>query len=494
MNLSEYIRQDAIGLNALIKTKQVNPNEILDLAIRQIEKTNPKVNAVVNQLYELAQQELKRANPESPLYGVPFLLKDLGLYLKGIPTSYGSRLLADYIPDFDSEIINRYRKAGLIFIGKTNVPELGLVGVTESQHLGPCRNPWSTSLTPGGSSGGSAAAVAARMVPVASADDGGGSIRIPASACGLVGLKPSRGLMPMGPDKSESWLGLVSGHVVSRSLRDTALLLDLSKGACAGTPYLTTPPKEKYSDFLLQSMKGKKIGFSVKSLFGQETHPDCKKAVTNTMQMCRDLGIETEEADLPIDQTEMAFAFLIILACSTAGDLSRAEQTTKKTANLSQIEFATYFLKNTGAKMKAPLLEWAIHRCRKANLIMDNYHQKYDLFCTPTMAHPPASIGLMDMSVLEKIGAVLSPLIPSQILNLTLKQMSSKAFEKTPNTELFNMTGQPAISLPTHWNEENVPIGVQFVAPIGQDQLLLQLGSHLELIIKWQDKIPNLAL
>lgn len=494
MNLSEYVKQDAVDLSMMIKSNQVTAQEVLELAIKQIEKLNPKLNAVVNKLYDQAHEELKQSNPKAPLYGVPFLLKDLGLYLKGVPTTYGSRLLANFIPNFDSDIIKRYRDSGLIIIGKTNVPEFGLVGVTESKHLGPCRNPWNTNLTPGGSSGGSAAAVASRMVPVASADDGGGSIRIPASTCGLVGLKPSRGLMPMGPDKSEVWMGLACGHVVSRTIRDSALLLDLTKGSSSGAPYSVSAPTENYSNFLLKPVKGLKVGYSLKSIFGKETDNDCKQAVLSTLQMCRDLGLETQEADLPIDPSDLGFAFLIIMACSAAGDLSRAESVTHKNANLNQIELGTYFLKIVGEKMKAPLLEWAIYQCRQASFIMGKYHQQYDLFCCPTLAHPPAPIGLMDMSIFEKLGVLLSPILPSSILNQALKQMSGKAFEKTPNTELFNMTGQPAINLPTYWNKDNIPIGVQFVAPLGQDQLLLQLGSHLEQMLKWQDKIPPLAI
>jgi amidase len=386
--------------------------------------------------------------------------------------------------------MDTYSISSIGFLGKTNIPEFGTMGVSEPKLYGPCRNPWNTQLTPGGSSGGSGSAVAARMVPLASADDGGGSIRIPASACGLVGLKPSRGLMPMGPDKSESWLGLVSGHVVSRSIRDTTLILDLCKGALPGSPYVTSPPSENYMSFLSKSLDGKKIGFSTQSLFGTVTSQDCKDAVLYAMKLCEDLGIKVEEADLPIDKEELGFAFLIILACSTSSDVHRAEKASHKLATLSQIEWSTYFLKTVGAKMKASLLEWAIFQCRQASLIMGEYHKKYDFFCCPTLAYPPSQIGLMEMSLGEKIGIFLSPITPSPLLNIALRQMSLKAFEKTPNTELFNMTGQPAISLPVYWNKQNLPIGVQFVAPLGQDQLLLQLGSLLEEIIQWQKKLP----
>lgn len=491
MKLNEYIQFDGVGLSEIIKSKQVTAEEVLDAAIEQTEKTNPILNAVVYKMYDQAKLSLKQLDPKSPLYGVPFFLKDLGIYLEGTPTTYGSRLLKDYKAGFNSEIVKRYQKAGLVFLGKTNIPEFGTMGISEPRLYGPSRNPWNSNLTPGGSSGGSGSAVAARMAPIASADDGGGSIRIPASACGLVGLKPSRGLMPMGPDKTESWLGLVSGHVVSRSIRDTTLLLDLCKGALPGSPYFTTPPSEQYMSFLLKPLSGKKIGFSTKSIFGKQISPDCQTALLETIKLCKDLGMETEEADLPIDSDNLGFAFLIILACSTSADVLRAEKLTHKKADLSQIEWSTYFLKNVGAKMKAPLLEWAIYQCRIASLILAEYHKRYDFFCCSTMAFPPAPIGLMEMNFAEKIGALLSPYVPSTILISALKQMSLKAFEKTPNTELFNMTGQPAISLPAYWNKDNLPIGVQFVAPLGQDQLLLQLGSHLENIIQWQNKIPS---
>ena len=486
----EYSQYDGTGLAELIRNKDVSSLEVIEAAINQIEKFNPKINAVVYKMYDSAKSEVTQVSPGAPFAGVPFLIKDLGLDIAGVPTSQGSRLTQDYIAKEDSEIVRRFKKSGLITLGKTNIPEFGIMGVTEPYLWGPCRNPWNTELTTGGSSGGSAAAVASRMVPIASADDGGGSIRIPASACGLFGFKPSRGLQPIGPQKNESWLSLVSGHVVTRSVRDSAMVLDLTKGVALGAPYGPTKNNQKFADSLNNSIKGKKIAFTKQSLFGEKTSPECLEALTMTLKVCEKLGIEITEAQPEFDKNELVFSYYVIVAASVAGDISRYEKLMNKTASLQNVEHATWFLKVAGEKLRAQHLEQAIYVMRQATLLWERFLTQYDYFCTPTMAYAPSAIGLMNLSVFEKLSIHLANYLPLKVITDTLKQIGARGFEKTPNTALFNMSGHPAMSVPTYWTTQNIPIGVQFVGRMGEDQDLFSLAFKLENEFKWSEKNP----
>lgn len=490
----EYTKYDGTGLAELIKKEEVSPAEIIEAAINEIEKTNPKINAVVFKMYEDAKKIITNQKSDGPLAGVPFLIKDLGLDIKGFPTSNSSRLTKNYIAKIDSEIIRRYRRAGLITLGKTNTPEFGVMGVTEPVLWGACRNPWDTNLTPGGSSGGSASAVAARMVPIASADDGGGSIRIPASACGLFGFKPSRGLQPLGPSKNESWMGLVSGHVVTRSVRDSALVLDCTKGITLGAPYGPTKLMPQFLESLGQSVKGKKIAFSKKSLFGEKTEPEVLKALDETLIVCEKLGMEVIEALPNFNKDELVFSYYTIVAACVAGEISRIEQSMNINANLKNVEHATWFLKIAGQKLQASHLEQAIYKARQTTILWEEFLTHYDFFCNPTMAYTPSPIGLMEMSNIEKLFTHLAQFLPQSIIVGILKKIGARGFEKTPNTSLFNMSGHPAMSVPTYWsnspNNKIIPIGVQFVGRMGDDQSLFSLAKALEDHFNWSEKAP----
>lgn len=490
--LKEYPQFDATEIANLIRSKQISVDEALDAAIHQVEKYNPQLNAVVYKMYELAKKNRNNLNSDGPFAGVPFLIKDLGLDFEGTPTSGGSRLTQNYTSQQTSEIIHRYNRAGFITLGKTNVPEFGIMGVTESSLWGPCRNPWDLKLTPGGSSGGSASAVAARFVPIASADDGGGSIRIPASACGLFGVKPSRGVQPMGPDKNESWLSLVSGHVVSRTVRDSAQTLDLTKGPDLGAPYGPTRPFESCLHAMTKDLKGRKVAFSRQSLFGEALDKDCLEALDKTMKACESLGMEVVEDYPAFNKDELLFSYYVIIAASVAGEIARNEKLMGQKASVRNVEHATWFLKVAGEKLRASHLEQAIYNCRQTTILWEQFLTKYDYFSTPTMASAPSPIGLMSLSGVEKAVIQMADWLPLEIILSTLKKIGKRGIEKTPNTSLFNMSGHPAMSVPTHWNSANLPIGTQFVGRMGQDHTLFTLAAKLEDVFQWNNKQPDL--
>lgn len=487
----EYQKLDATDLANLIQKKEVSPLEVLDAAIQRIEEVNPHVNAVVSKMYDFAKIQISKMDLTAPLAGVPLLVKDLGIDIKNHITSGGSRLTQNYQGEIDSTLMTRYLKAGLIPLGKTNVPELGILGVTEPTLWGPCRNPWNLNLTSGGSSGGSAAAVAARMVPIATGDDGGGSIRIPASACGLFGFKTSRGLQPMGPQKNESWLSLVSGHVITRTVRDSALVLDFTKGTCLGSPYGSTQAIPHFMNALQQSVKGKKVAFSKSSLLGKKIAPECIAALEHTLKVCETLGMEIVEDEPTINKQDLLFSYYVIVASCTAGEVARAEKMMKQKATLNNIEHATWFLKVAGEKLRASHLEQALYVARQATIEWDHFLQKYDFFCLPTLGDLPSPIGLMNLSPLEKGAIHLANYLPLSTIIATIKQIGARGIEKTPNTGIFNMSGHPAMSVPTYWTKNNIPVGTQFVGRMGEDQHLFSLASALEAHFHWADKMPE---
>lgn len=490
----EYINLDAIGLLELLQKKEVSPLEVLNSAITQIEKYNPLVNAVIYKMYEYGKNKINSIDLSNPLAGIPFLIKDLGIDIKGYPTSSGSFLTKNYIAKKNSEIFNRYERAGLITIGKTNVPEFGILAVTEPKLFGPTRNPWNLNLTSGGSSGGSAAAVASRMVPIATADDGGGSIRIPASACGLFGFKPSRGLQPMGPRKNESWLSLVSGHVVTRSVRDSALALEQTCGIGFGAAYGPTKSPTQFfkTNTNNKSLVGKKIAYTKDSLFGQNVSQHCLKALDHTLKACADAGMIAEEAKPNFNKEELLFSFYVIVVSSIAGEVSRNEKLMNTKADLSNIEYITWFLKDVGEKLRATQLETALFNARQTTILWENFFTQYDYFCTPTLAFEPSPIGLMNTSLLEKLAIRLSPLLPLPIIVSALKQMGAKSVETTPNNFIFNLSGHPAMSIPSYWTEDSIPIGTQFIGRMGEDEHLFNLAFELEQRLPWSNKIPKI--
>lgn len=508
MRYDEYAAHDAVGLADLVRRGEVSPAELTEIAIARTEQVNPLVHAIIHPLYERARRRAAAPGLEGPFRGVPFLVKDLDGSLAGAPLNQGTRALAGYVAKTDSELFARYERAGLVIFGKTNTPELGIMPVTEPELHGATKNPHDLRHVPGGSSGGSAAAVAAGIVPVAHAGDGGGSIRIPASCCGLFGLKPTRGRMPLGPDVGEGWNGFVVPHAVSLTVRDSAALLDATHGPDVGAPYVAPAPRGPFVDEVSRDPGRLRIGFTAASLFGQNTSPVCKAQLDEAVNLLAHLGHEVEPIDLDnvFDAHALRVAYLTIVAAGTAQAIADTETLTGKKPSWRDFEPSTWFLHQVGHAVSAASLEAA--RCqvfaasrRVAGLFEPGASANaraasapIDLLLTPTMAHPPVTIGEMSLRSFERIGlAALRRGAPSRVLEKALESLASRAFEKTANTMLFNMTGQPAMSVPLGWSTEpRLPIGMQFAARLGDEATLLRLAGQLEKARPWRDQRPSL--
>ena len=465
MPFKEYQTYDAVGLAELVKSKQVKPQEVLEAAIARYEDINADINAVTHTMFEQAYDAAKSLNHTAPLAGVPFLLKDLSLSYAGVPTTHGSRFFKDYTPDFDSELVTRYKQAGLLIMGKTNTPELGTSYVTESELLGPCRNPYDLTKTPGGSSGGSAAAVAAGIVPAAHASDGGGSIRVPASCCGLIGLKPTRARIPIGPERGESCSGLSVQHVLTRSLRDSALLLDVSQGAEVGDPYAAPPAPESYLAAMQdQPKKPLNIGLITQPLGGYAVHNDCLAAVDEAVQRCQSLGATVEELHFPIDNDSMNAASHVLWCANLVASLKAYAQAKGQQFSADTIEPANLQMAQLGQKLMAYEYAQALTTMHHIGRQMGQVMEQYDLLLTPTLAQPPVAVGELCYDASQ--GSVSD-------------FYKDKGFAFAPFTSLFNVTGQPALSLPLYNNKAGLPIGVQFAAAFGNELLLLQWANML---------------
>ncbi len=493
MRTDEYIRHDAVGLAELVSNAEVHPRELITLAVARIESLNPQLNAVIHKIYGRATEAVEAGLPDGPLRGVPFLLKDLLAHYAGVPTTAGSRYLRSYTPDHDSELVARYKAAGLVILGKTNLPEFGLLGVTEPELWGPTRNPWALGRTPGGSSGGAGAAVAARFVPAAHAADGGGSIRIPASACGLFGLKPSRGRVPLGPDVGDSWMGLVQEHAISWSVRDSAALLDAVDGTDLGAPYGAPPKVRPYAEEVAREPDKLRVAFTDTALFGSETHPDCIAAVRDAAALFESLGHEVAEVTPEYDKEGLTLAYLRIVAASLAADVAHWKTLTGRAATLDQFELETWLLATIGKKTPASTLAQDLNLIGRETRRIARFFETYDLLLTPTLARPPVLIGELRPKPAERNAMKALQKAPvKRLLDAALNQLAEDALAATPNTMLFNQTGQPAMSVPLFWNETGLPIGVQVVAGSGREDLLFRVAGQLERARPWADRIPSL--
>ena len=492
---TEYTQYDAMGLAELLKAKEVTPSEVLEAAIDQIEKVNPKINAVVHTQFDRARTEIAACNPDSaPLSGVPFLLKDLLGEDKGEPSTASCPPMKDWRAPEDSELVRRFKQSGLQILGRTNTPQLGIYGVTESDFRGPCRNPWNLNHTPGGSSGGASAVVAARMVPIAHGGDGGGSIRIPAAHCGLVGLKASRGRFPSGPYRGERWNGLVSEGVLSRSVRDTAHILDLASGADVGAPY-ASPPPENFLAALneAESAPRKRIAFTKRALFGNETHPDNEAALMHTVKLLEEMGHTVEEACPDYDQERLTYAYYIVVSTGVGLGVRQMESKLGRKLNLDELEMSTWALEAISNAFTASEYSEQVDFIHRESRRVGQFFEKYDVLLTPTAAKPPVPIGSFKLSKRDKMQIHFLRKFPMRsLINKALKALATNAISATPNTMLFNQTGQPGISVPLYWNQDNLPIGTQIVGKFGGERTLLQLARELEVAQPWADKRPTL--
>ncbi|MBI5115365.1 amidase [Candidatus Poribacteria bacterium] len=468
---------DATAQAELVRRKEVKPIELVEAAIERIERLNPQLNAVVTPMYEQGRAAAKSKLPDGPFTGVPFLLKDLGATYAGVRQTSGSAFVKDFVPDHDSELVKRHKRAGLVFIGKTNTPEFGILPTTESHLLGPARNPWNTKHSTGGSSGGSAAAVAAGIVPIAHANDGGGSIRIPASCCGLFGLKPTRGRNPLGPDFGDMMNGFVVEHAVTRSVRDSAALLDATAGPDLGDPYWA-PPQERPFIQEVGANPGKlRIAFMIDSPTGVPVHEDCKKAVREAAKLCADLGHEVTEAAPALDAAALNQAFITVFTAGGAAFMMQAlAMITGRTPTPDQFEPLTWAVAEMGKQQSAPDYVMAVTLLQQVSRQIARFMVDYDVLLTPTLAEPPLPLGTLDSP----------PENPLQGL--------FRAGDYVPFTPIFNATGQPAVSIPLYWNGDGLPIGTHFVGRFGDEATLFRLAAQLEKARPWAERRPSVSV
>lgn len=490
----EYDQYDAIGLAKLVREKKISPVEICEEAITRIERLNPIINAVIIPMYDIGRDTANKPLPVGPLAGVPFLMKDLTSAYAGVRLTSGCRAYKDYVPEYDSEMVKRFKKAGLITLGKTNTPEFGLMGITEPELYGPTRNPWNIEHTPGGSSGGSAAAVASGMVPMASGGDGGGSIRIPSCYCGLFGLKPTRGRTPTGPKLGRLWQGAAVEHVLTRSVRDSAAILDAVGGEDAGAPYGIKSPQRPYSEEINSDPGLLKIAFNTESPLGNETHETYRRAVLETAKLLEELGHYVEEAKPDIDGIILANTYFALYFGEVAADIKHAESDLKRKVSRKDFEITTWFFGKLGYCHSSVEFVEAMRKWDIAARVMGQFHQKYDLYLTPTVAAPAARIGELLPKFYEKIAMeVVSFLRLTPVAKATglVNQIAIQTLAKTPFTQLANFTGQPAMNVPLNWDKNGMPCGVQFIAPFGGEAILFRLAAQLEKARPWFDKRPT---
>lgn len=478
----DYPNYDAVGLAELLRTNQITASEVLEAAIHQIELQNPRLNAVTLKMYDQARAQLDNLERRLPLAGIPMLLKDLLADYAGEPTSYGSAWLRNLPVETDGELVKRYKRAGLVIVGKTNVPEFGLGAVTEPLIYGPAHNPWNLDLTPGGSSGGSAAAVASGMVPIAHGNDGGGSIRIPASCCGLFGLKPGRGLMPAGTQTFQKrWQGLIADHVLTRSVRDSAWLLDATA---------LQLPVRSFSDYIQMPSAALRIGVLTQPILGYtQPHTDCVNAVKNTAALCQTLGHTVEEVKLPFDAEKLRWIYTVIVTAEVNNMLQQFAELIGKKAGHHDIELITAIFAQIGEHFTAADFARAVMEMDIIALQFDEFMQSYDVLLTPVLAKPPVEIGTFKPTTLETIMLQAVQRLHSGVLLDKIQAIMSKdIFNYVAYTPLCNLTGHPAMSVPLHWNAENIPIGSHFIGRMNSEALLLQLAAQLEEAQPWKQR------
>ncbi|GFG68012.1 amidase [Mycobacterium kubicae] len=485
-----YQTYDATGLAELIRSGEVKPDEVLQAAKQRAAEVNPKINAIVADIDPAPAVE----GPDAPFSGVPFLIKDLHQDLAGYPTSSGSRSLAKVPAAETATVVQRWLDAGLVIFGKTNTPEFGAKGVTEPVLFGPARNPWNTEHTPGGSSGGAAAAVAAGIVPCAGASDGGGSIRIPASACGLFGLKASRGLIPSGPVHGEPLGGTATDGVISRSVRDSAAMLDVLTGPTPVSPYLPANPPGSYADEVGRDPGRLRIGVCTDSSINPTPHPEALAAVTAAATVLTELGHDVVElARAPHDDTALAKDFLTswFVYCAFSVDEAKAASGSDD----SGFELDTRLMASLGRATNPVELTRAIEHRHEHVRRLAEFHESHDLLLTPTTATPPPRIGAFDISPVLRLAqqALLTARAASLLRHTPIvDQLITENLGWVPYTQLANLTGRPAMSVPLHWTPDGLPIGVQFVGRLGADGQLLRLAAQLEQARPWADRRPVL--
>ncbi|MCC6461937.1 MAG: amidase [Saprospiraceae bacterium] len=490
MTFEEYRQYDALGLAKLVRNGELSPEELTEIAIRRIEAINPTINAVVHRRYEAARAEARQVKRNASFAGVPFLVKDLGMEVAGTPMCTGSRGYQHYVSEQDSFAVQKMRGAGLVILGKTNTPEFGLTPFTEPELFGPTRNPWNLAHSPAGSSGGSAAAIAAGMVPLATANDGGGSIRMPASCCGLFGLKPSRGRVSWSALEGEMWSGAAVENCLSHSVRDSAAYLDVIQGPAPGDPYIIEAPKRPYAEEVETAPGKLRIGFTTAHTLGFEVDPACVLAVEKAVSLLRAEGHELTQVDLPYLREDLTEAFLVVVAGELAGEIEVMSRYLGRKVRPSDVEASTYALNLLGRAFTAADFTFAKHKWGDISRRIAGFYEHYDLLLTPTLAKRPIRIGSLQPSSAERrLLAVVNTFGLGSAVRATIDSLAAKIYDYMPWTPFANLSGQPSMSVPMHWTpEENLPIGVMFTARFGAEDILYRLAGQLEKAAPWAGK------
>lgn len=493
MDEQEYTELDGLGLAERVSAGEVSAARLLELAEQRADRLDPRINAIWLRTPEHARARLQ--GPLSgPFAGVPFLLKDLDQDIEGVATAAGSRALAGRPATQTSTIVQRWMDAGLVIFGKTTTPEFGAKGITEPELSGPTRNPWDLERTSGGSSGGSAAAVAARIVPVAAASDGGGSIRIPAACTGLVGLKAGRGLVPFGLTDSEPLSGLVTSGVISRSVRDSAAMLDVLAGADDVSAYAPALPDRPFASVIDEEPSRLRIGFTARSAIRGTAHPEAVRAVEAAATMLEGLGHDVEEVEPPHDDAQLARDFLTIWCVHQAIEIDSVKRETG--AGDGSFELDTRVMAALGRSSSGLELQAAVERRREHIAGLARLHGTHDLLMTPTLGEPPIRIGsLATPPPLRLTAEAILRARATRLFRLSgvLNQMIERNLAWVPYTQLANITGRPAISLPLYWTPDGLPMGVQFVGRLGAEGLLLRVARQLERTQPWAARRPGVS-
>jgi Asp-tRNA(Asn)/Glu-tRNA(Gln) amidotransferase A subunit family amidase len=475
MASDEYESHDAIGLAELVQSGEVHPSELLDAAMARVEDRNPALNAIVIDMEKQARNAIEAGLPDGPLRGVPFLLKDLHLLYEGERSTNGSVLFRDNVADHDSELVKRYKRAGLVIFGKSASPEFGVTATTESALFGDTRNPWNLEHSSGGSSGGASSAVSGGILPAANASDGGGSIRIPASCCGLFGLKPTRGRTPFGPDAGEGWSGMSCVHAVTRSVRDSAALLDATQGPDLGAPYAAPPPERPYREEVGAPPGRLRIALQKQPWNASTIHPDCVAAVEDAAKLLEDLGHDVEDASFQIDFSVLGPATSVIMSANLRAMVDERLQVLGRELKDDDLESITRTIYEGGGKHTAVDYACAVRAIHAAGRTVAAHLQQYELILSPTMATPPLPLGAISLS------------------NANRAAYGRDILSTVGFTQLFNASGHPAASIPLCWNDEGLPIGIQLAAHFGDEAMLFRVSAQLEEARPWfEERAPML--
>lgn len=466
----DYDAYDGLGLAELIRERHIAPLELLNLVRDRVDAVNPRLNAFSTLFFDKAEAAIAAGLPAGPFRGVPFALKDLGMTLAGTITSSGSRVWKNNLASFDSTLVARYKSAGLVIFGKTTSPELGLTTTTESAVYGKTRNPWNLERTSGGSSGGASAAVSARVIPMGHGSDGGGSIRIPASCCGLFGLKPTRGRVPLGPTVMEGWNGCSIHHALTVSVRDSAALLDISAGTELGSPYACPPPTRPYLEEVGADPRQLTIALVLVPPGDVPVDHACRAAVLHAAQLCEGLGHRVEEATLPLDAAFLRQSFLNVITVSTARVLEDAARVLGHDVTEADVEPATWIMYQRGKHTSSVAYSRSIANMHQIGWSVAKFQERFDMILSPTLAKPPVPLGVLSLDDPERY--------------------STEVSEFSPFTYLYNVTGQPSMSVPLHWTPDGLPVGVMFSARFGDEATLFRLAGQLERTAPWADRRP----